>query len=54
MKNEAPGMVKNKMGRLKNQPPHFVLVVRQAWRVARKRHPISCGGWLVIWRYDFD
>jgi len=29
-------------------------MVRQAWRVARKRHPISCGGWLVIWRCDFD
>jgi len=25
-------------------------IVRQAWRVARERHPISCGGWLVTWR----
>jgi len=28
----------------KTMPETVFLFVRQAWRVARKRHPISCGG----------
>jgi len=29
-------------------------LVRQAWRVARKRHPNSYGGWLVTWGWGID
>jgi hypothetical protein len=27
-----------------------ISIVRQAWRVARKRYPTGYGGWLVTWR----